>query len=309
MGNTVSFLGVPLELGAGALGAVMGPAALRTAGIARILREMGHQVLDHGDVATPPEATVAMDGADAERCRNPDAIAAWTRAVHDRAYELGRSGDRMVFLGGDHAVSMGTISAIARHCQERRQELVVLWLDAHADFNVPATSPSGNMHGMSVAFLSGEASLAPLLEDGKRVAIPARNFHIFGLRSVDPEERNRIDAQGIYCVDMRMIDEWGVFAKMRELLARFEGRDVHLHVSLDVDFLDPAIAPGVGTTVPGGATYREAHLIMELLHESGLVRSLDVVELNPFLDERGKSATLLAELVASLFGRRILHRR
>jgi arginase len=198
---------------------------------------------------------------------------------------------------------------MARRCAETGQEIAVLWLDAHADYNTPQTSPSGNMHGMALAAIAGEPSLAPLLGRRRPHPVKREDIHIFGARSIDPGERARIQAHGIDCVDMRRIDERGVCALMAERIARWRERDVHLHVSLDADFLDPSAAPGTGTTVPGGATYREAHLIMEMLAESGLVGSLDVVELNPFLDVRGQTAVVMTELVASLFGRTVLDRK
>lgn len=305
----VRLLGIPLDLGAGTRGALMGPAALRTAGLPETLRDLGLAVEDHGDLAVPPPVESGLAEAEARRCNHAGAIAAWTRAIHVGAYELVRGGGLPLFLGGDHAISMGTVSGIARHCAETGRELAVLWLDAHADCNDPSTTPSGNMHGMSVAFLTGEASLKPLLGGLPFHPVRPEDVTLFGLRSVDREERRRIADRGIVSVDMRAIDEFGVPALMRRFLDGLAGRDVHLHVSFDVDFLDPALAPGVGTRVPGGATYREAHLIMEMLHDSGLVASLDVVELNPFLDEAGRSAILLADLLGSLFGRTVLDRQ
>jgi arginase len=311
-GADVSLLGIPLELGASEAGSIMGPAALRTAGLPALLGEMGYRVTDHGDLAQPAAADHGLKAADAGACRNPGLIAAWTRLIHDRAYEMAKGGGVPVFMGGDHSLSMGTVSAMARHCRDTDRELFVLWLDAHADFNTPATTPSGNMHGMSMAFACGEASLTPLLGDRPFVPVPPENVHIFGLRSIDKEERGAVRDKGIQVVDMRMIDQASVSillqGLLQEITGKIESRRAHLHVSLDVDFLDPSIAPAVGTTVPGGATYREAHLIMEMLHDSGLVGSLDIVELNPFLDERGRSARLLTELVTSLFGRTIIDR-
>jgi len=304
----VSLLGIPLELGAAEAGSIMGPAALRTAGLPALLSEMGYDMVDHGDLPQPAPADHGLMGDDAEACRNAGHIAAWTRIIHDRAYEMARSGGVPVFMGGDHSLSMGTVSAMARHCRDTNRELFVLWLDAHADFNTPATTPSGNMHGMSMAFACGEPSLRPLLGDRPFVPVPPENVHIFGLRSIDREERGAVKGRGIHVVDMRMIDQTGVSVLLHQILEKIKEGRAHLHVSLDVDFLDPGIAPAVGTTVPGGATYREAHLIMEMLHDSELVGSLDIVELNPFLDERGKSARLLTELVTSLFGRTIIDR-
>ncbi|WP_019401759.1 arginase, partial [Chelatococcus sp. GW1] len=213
-----------------------------------------------------------------------------------------------VFMGGDHSISMGTVSAVARHCAATGRDLVLLWLDAHADFNTPATSPSGNIHGMPVAMLCGDESLRPLLGEHRFPPLAPENVHLFGLRSIDQEERRAIALNGLDGIDMRLVDEFGVSVLLRRILADLDPARTHLHVSLDVDFLDPEVAPGAGTPVPGGATYREAHLVMEMLHDSGLVGSLDIVELNPFLDERGRSAVVLAELTASLFGRSVLDR-
>jgi arginase len=202
---------------------------------------------------------------------------------------------------------MGSVSGMARHAQEVGRPLFVLWLDAHADFNSPSTSPSGNMHGMPVAFFCGEAEFAQVLPQNRPLVDPKRVYQV-GIRSVDEREREEIAEHGVNVYDMRAIDELGMAQIMRQILDDVRGANGLLHVSLDVDFIDPEIAPGVGTTVPGGATFREAHLIMEMLCDSGLVSSLDVVELNPFLDDRGKSARILVELTASLFGRRILDR-
>lgn len=304
----IVLLGIPLEAGAGRRGAAMGPAALRTAGLADALVELGHKVRDEGDLPVPRPA-LGEPGLNAlsQTCRNVREIAGWTRAIHDRAYALMKRPGVPIFMGGDHALSMGTVAAAARVAREAGRTLHVLWLDAHADFNTPATTPSGNMHGMSLAFLTGEPSLAPVMEGIEPVA--PETIHIFGLRSIDPQERRVVDDLGVRASDMRAIDENGAAYLMRTYLEGLDPETTHLHVSFDVDFLDPSLGPGVGTTVPGGATYREAHLVMELLHESGLVRSVDLVELNPFLDERGKSALLQAELTASLFGRTILDRR
>jgi arginase len=213
------------------------------------------------------------------------------RSVHDVA----RAGGIPIILGGDHALAMGSVSGMARHAADVGRPLFVLWLDAHADFNSPATTPSGNMHGMPVAFFCGEAEFAPILDKDRPFVDPKKVFQ-------------EIAEHGVNVFDMRAIDETGMAHIMHEIIATVKAANGLLHVSLDVDFLDPEFAPGVGTTVPGGATFREAHLIMEMLCDTGLVSSLDLVELNPFLDDRGKSARILVELTASLFGRRILDR-
>jgi arginase len=217
------------------------------------------------------------------------------------------SGRFPLILGGDHSLSMGSVSGMARYAASKDRPLFVLWLDAHADFNSPATSPSGNIHGMPVAFFCGEAEFAEILPKGRPFVDPKNVFQV-GIRSVDAREREEIHEHGVNVFDMRAIDEQGIGAIMREILDVVTRANGLLHVSLDLDFLDPEIAPGVGTTVPGGATFREAHLVMEMLSDSGLVSSLDLVELNPFLDDRGKSARILVELTASLFGRRIFDR-
>ncbi|MDX3929772.1 MAG: arginase [Shinella sp.] len=301
--KTVALIGAPIEEGSGRRGAAMGPAALRIAGIDTVLAELGHTVSDQGDLKPLP----VRDLANHPGANNLQIVAAFTRALDGAVHEAARAGHFPLILGGDHALSMGSVSGMARHAAEEGRPLFVLWLDAHADFNSPATSPSGNMHGMPVAFFCGEAEFAPILEKGRPLVDPRKVFQI-GIRSVDAREREEIAEHGVNVFDMRAIDETGIAPIMREIIATVKAENGLLHVSLDVDFLDPDIAPGVGTTVPGGATFREAHLVMEMLCDSGLVSSLDVVELNPFLDDRGKSARILVELTASLFGRRIFDR-
>jgi arginase len=305
----IPIIGAGFELGAASRGTLMGPQALRTAGLARVLGELGHRVSDRGTLHEVEPAEVAMEPDAAARCRYLAEVAGWTRRLHDAARDMAREGGVPVFLGGDHSISMGSVSGIARACSETGRELVVLWLDAHADYNTPRTTPSGNLHGMALSFIAGEPSLRPILGDRALIPVPAANIHLFGARSVDPGERDRLRADAVDVVDMRAIDERGVSALLAERIAGWRARGVHLHVSFDVDFLDPALAPGTGTVVPGGATYREAHLVMEMLCDSGLVGSVDVVELNPFLDERGRTAVTATELVASLFGRTVLDRQ
>ena len=294
----IALIGAPIEVGTSEPGAVMGPAALRTAGLVRVLRDLGLAVEDLGD-ASP-------DGPAADR--GLPAVAAWTRALAREVEAALGQGRLPLVAGGDHSLSLGTVEGAMRHCAAAGRPLFVLWLDAHADFNTPETSPSGNVHGMPLAALCGEPGFETLFPESERPPLDPARVHLFGLRSIDAGERALVSARRVAVTDMRDIDEFGVVAPLRRILERVAAADGHLHVSFDVDFLDPTVAPGVGTTVPGGATFREAHLIMEMLHDSGLVRSLDVVELNPFLDERGRSARVLVELVASLFGRRILDR-
>ncbi|MER2508587.1 MAG: arginase [Amaricoccus sp.] len=305
----IPMLGIGLEIGAAARGTLMGPDALRTTGLPRMLATLGHRVADRGTLREAEAVAVGMEPRWAEFCKHLPEIAGWTRRIHDHAYAMSRDTGVPIFVGGDHSISMGTVSGVARAAAERGREVAVLWLDAHADYNTPETTPSGNLHGMALSFCAGDPILAPIL-DAERPFRPVapENIHLFGARSIDPGERARIRTHGIDCVDMRRIDEHGVAVLIAERIAHWRSRDVHLHVSFDIDFLDPGVAPGTGTVVPGGATYREAHLVMEMLCDSGLVGSLDVVELNPYLDDRGRSAVVTAELVASLFGLTILDR-
>jgi len=303
----VALLGVPIEIGAGLRGTLMGPAALRTAGIGRLLEQLRIEVEDHGDM-TRPQRDRGNDPAPANANFYGE-VRSWVGAISARAYELAQSGAVPLFMGGDHSLSMGSVNGVARYWQTQGKPLFVLWLDAHADYNTPTTTLTANMHGMSAAFLCGEPGLDDLLGDEPRVPIPASQLDLFGIRSIDPLEKELVRARAIPVVDMRAIDEFGVGVLIRRVIDRVRAAGGVLHLSFDVDFLDPAVAPGVGTTVPGGATYREAHLIMELLHDSGLVRSLDVVELNPFLDERGRTARVAVELIGSLFGMQITDRQ
>jgi arginase len=302
----IALLGAPVEVGASQRGTLMGPAALRTAGLAPLLESLGFTVEDHGDLSTAD--LFPIDDAAPSSARHYREIGAWIRALSARAYRLAHSGAIPLFLGGDHSLSMGSVNGVARHWREQDRELFVLWLDAHADYNTPATTITGNMHGMSSAFLCGEPGLDRLLGDEPRASIGPDQLELFGVRSIDKLEKDLVRERGITVADMRQIDEFGVGVLIRRVIDKVRARNGVLHVSFDVDFLDPDVAPGVGTIVPGGATYREAHLVMELLHDSGLVRSLDIVELNPFLDDRGRTARLAIELVGSLFGQQITDR-
>ena len=302
----IALLGAPIDIGASQRGTLMGPAALRTAGLMTLLDGLGFEVSDHGDLSIGDVAALA--DAPPDHAKHYREIQRWTRALSARAYELAQSGAVPIFLGGDHTLAMGSVNGIARHWHGMGRELFVVWLDAHADYNTPATTLSGNMHGMSAAFLCGEPGLDHLLGDEPRVSIDPDRLELFGTRSIDKLENDLLRDRRINVADMRQIDEFGVGVLIRRVIDKVQARNGVLHVSFDVDFLDPGVAPGVGTTVPGGATYREAHLVMEMLHDSGLVRSVDIVELNPFLDERGRTARTAVELIGSLFGQQITDR-
>lgn len=279
----------------------MGPDAYRVAGLEAALRDLSHSVSDLGNV-TPgdtPDRQTPMTGHAAPE------TASWTVALARAAQQTAAQG-LPIFLGGDHAISLGTVTGMAAHAASLGRPLFVLWLDAHSDFHTPQSSDSGNLHGTPVAYATGQSGFTgfPPVQH----PVPTGQVAMIGLRSVDPAERTALAATDIRLTDMRAIDEGGVARPLASFLEHVTAANGLLHVSLDVDFLDPDIAPAVGTTVPGGASYREAHLVMEMLCDSGLVTSLDLVELNPFLDDRGRSASLMVDLTASLFGRRIFDR-
>jgi arginase len=302
----IAVLGAPIDIGASQRGTLMGPAALRTAGLLTLLDGLGFAVKDHGDLSVSGVADLADVPPD--NAKHYREIQHWTRVLSARAWELARSGAIPIFLGGDHTLSMGSVNGMVRHWHDMGRKLFVLWLDAHADYNTPATTLSGNMHGMSAAFLCGEPGLDRLLGEEPRSPINPDQLELFGTRSIDKLEYQLLRERRVSVADMRQIDEFGVGVLIRRIIDKVRACDGVLHVSFDIDFLDPHLAPGVGTTVPGGATYREAHLVMEMLHDSGLVRSVDIVELNPFLDERGRTARTAVELIGSLFGQQITDR-
>ncbi|RDD71938.1 arginase [Paracoccus versutus] len=295
-------IGAPVDEGQRRPGCLMGPAAYRVAGLASTLAELGHTVEDRGDLL--PAA------GRGQTCANPAVhhlpeIVAWTEALRAAGCAAMEEG-MPIFLGGDHALALGTLAGVAAHARAAGRPQFVLWLDAHSDFHTIETTGSGNLHGTPLAYASGRPGFEPF--PAFPAPIPGRNICMFGIRSVDGAELAALRETEIVVNDMRVLDERGIIAPLREFLDRVRAENGMLHVSLDVDFLDPSIAPAVGTTVPGGATFREAHLVCELLHESGLMTSLDLVELNPFLDERGRTAKLMVDLVGSLMGRKVFDR-
>jgi arginase len=281
----------------------MGPGAFRAAGLAGILRDLGYVVEDRGNLAPGQPRPVSHPNP---AIKSLAEVVAWTEVLAEATYSARLEGMPIV-CGGDHSLAAGTLTGLARHAAQVERPLFVLWLDAHPDLHTLDTTQSGNLHGVPVAYATGMPGFGGIFPEVRHTLRP-ENICMMGLRSVDPAERSALAEAGISVHDMRALDEHGIGPLLGKFLQRVEAANGLLHVSLDVDFLDPAIAPGVGTTVPGGATFREAHLVMEMLHDSGLVRSLDLVELNPFLDERGRTALLLVDLVASLMGRRVLDR-
>lgn len=299
----VILIGAPIDEGQRVPGCVMGPAAYRVAGIAGAIRELGHGVTDWGDVALPDLSPAT--------CPNPvvhslPQVLGWTEVLTDRVDDALSEGAMPIILGGDHSLALGSVAGAAAHAERAGRPLFLLWLDAHSDFHTPLTTTSGNLHGTPVAYIAGRDGFDAF--PAFPAVIPPERICLYGIRSVDPAEHAALLRHDLAINDMRVLDERGIVAPLREFLDKVRAAQGMLHVSLDVDFLDPSIAPAVGTTVPGGTTVREAHLVCELLHESGLVTSLDLVELNPFLDERGKTAKLMVDLVGSLMGRKVFDR-
>jgi arginase len=297
-------IGAPTDVGASTRGASMGPEALRVAGLQETLESQGLQVLDRGNLAGPGNPCLPpVDGY-----RHLGEVTEWNRLVHDAVHGELRAGCLPILLGGDHSLAIGSIAAVARHCREQGRRLRVLWLDAHADFNTNVLTPSGNVHGMPVACLCGHGPRELVELAGSVPAIGPESIRQVGIRSVDQGEKRFVHEVGLEVFDMRYIDEMGMRHTLEQALLDLDS-DTHLHVSFDVDFLDPEIAPGVLTTVPGGPSYREAQLCMEMIADTGLLASLDVMELNPALDVRNRTANVAVDLIGSLFGKSTLMRR
>ena len=300
----VSLIGVPTDVGAGTLGARMGPDALRVAGLAQAIAQFGLDVKDCGNLDGPANPwQPAVNGF-----RHLPEVVKWNQVLHDAMVAELQDGRLPIMLGGDHCLGIGSISAVAKHCRDTGKKLRVLWFDAHADFNTATLTPSGNIHGMPVACLCGHGPQGLIEIGGHIPAINAKDIRQIGIRSVDEGEKRMVHDMGIDVFDMRFIDELGMRHAMEMALALVDA-NTHLHVSLDVDFLDPTIAPGVGTTVRGGPTYREAQLCMEMIADTGRLASLDLVELNPALDVRNQTAELAVDLIESLFGKSTLMRK
>ena len=304
MNLPVSLIGAPTDIGAGTRGASMGPEALRVANIGPILAAHGLDIVDRGNLTGPSNPWQPPDGG----YRHLDAVVEWNRLVHDAVHAELAAGRLPILLGGDHCLGIGSISAVARHCREKNRKLRVLWLDAHADFNTNTLTPSGNIHGMPVACLVGHGPQELVELSGAVPAVNPKSVRQIGIRSVDTGEKRFVHQIGLEVFDMRYIDEMGMRHTMELALATMDA-NTHLHVSFDVDFLDPDFAPGVGTTVMGGPTYREAQLCMEMIADTGRMASLDVMELNPALDVRNRTAEVAVDLIESLFGKSTLMRK
>ena len=300
---SVCLIGAPTDVGAADRGASMGPEAMRVAGLAEALTARGLKVRDAGNLAGPANPCAPpIDGY-----RHLAEVVQWNRLVHDAVYGALGLGQLPIVLGGDHCLGVGSLSAVARYGREQGKRVRVLWLDAHADFNTRELSPSGNLHGMPVACACGFGPDELTHLGGHYPILPPDAIRQIGIRSVDQGEKRFVHEQGLEVFDMRFIDEVGMRQVMKMALADLDDH-THLHVSCDVDFLDPDIAPGVGTTVPGGPTYREAQLCMEMIADTGRLASLDLMELNPALDKRNQTAKLAVDLIESLFGKSTLMR-
>jgi len=301
MEKKCTIVGAPVGTGAGQVGCQLGPNSMRIAGLPETLEELGFSVDDRGNVSPYDIEEIPHPFT----AKNLTEAVAWTQAIQDASYEAARTGGFSIFLGGDHSVAFGTIPGVARYANEQGRPLFILWIDAHTDFHALDTSQSGNIHGMPLGYITGDKSFDGFFP-ALPVDIPTKNICLMGIRSVDPAERKRVSDAGIVAYDMRKVDEKGVIALLEPFLEEVKTANGMLHVSLDVDGLDPEIAPAVGTTVQGGLTLREAHLIMETVHDSKLAVSLDLAELNPLLDHAGRTSKLLIDLTASLLGRSVL---
>ena len=300
----LALIGAPTDVGAGARGASMGPEALRVAFVKSVLEAQGLDVVDRGNLSGPANPWLPPVGG----YRHLAEVTAWNQLVHEAVHDELAGGRLPMLLGGDHCLAIGSISAAARHCRETGRKLRVLWFDAHADFNTNVLTPSGNVHGMPVACLCGYGPSELVSIGGKVPALDPRELKQIGIRSVDAGEKRFVHEVGFEVFDMRYIDEMGIRHTLELALAGIDD-STHIHVSLDVDFLDHDIAPGVGTTVPGGPTYREAQLCMEMVADTDRLGSLDIVELNPAFDVRNRTAEVAVDLIGSLFGKSTLMRK
>jgi len=300
--RTIRIIGVPMDLGQSRRGVDMGPSAVRYAGLQTSLERLGYTVHDCGNIAVPVVEEIAEhERPDDERnARHLNTVISVCQSIYETAQAHVANDEIAVFLGGDHSIAVGSVAGMTT-----QRKSGVIWIDAHADYNTPETSPSGNVHGMPMAALLGDGprALVDIGFPGPKL-IPSQVVMI-GIRDLDARERQRLTQSGITIFTMTDIDEHGIAWVTRRTLDRLNGFD-SIHVSLDMDSLDPEFAPGVGTPVPGGLTYREAHLILEMLASSNKVHSMDIVEINPILDNRNQTAELAVALAASLFGQRII---
>jgi arginase len=299
----VHVLGVPMDLGSGRRGVDMGPSAIRIAGLDQRLRELGHKVVDDGDIVIKNMEELKVGN---ERARYLGEIARASGVIARKVERIIGLGHFPLVLGGDHSIAVGTVSGIAAFARRENRRVGLLWIDAHGDINTPETSPSGNVHGMPLAALLGYGATQLTEIGGWAPKVDAANVALVGIRSLDSGEKKRLKETGVQVHTMSEIDRHGVHQVMKKAIARVTDGTDFVHLSFDLDAVDPAVAPGVGTPVKGGLDYREAHLIMEVIADSGIMTSMEIVEANPILDERNASAEFGVELILSAFGKKIL---
>jgi len=299
----VSIIGFPMDLGADRRGVDMGPSALRIAGLQKKLEALGYNVNDIGDIK--------IEIMEKQKIRNPklkylEEIVKTSKLLADKVQKILEKGDFPLCIGGDHSMALGTISGIASFCKKRNLKLGVIWIDAHSDMNTDKTSPSGNIHGMPLASLLGLGcdELVNFLDFSPKLS--PEDSALIGIRSIDAAEKLNIKKLKVPIYTMTDIDKLGIHRIIAKVLKQFRAKVDHIHVSFDVDSVDPSVAPGVGTPIPGGLSYREAHLLMETIAECGCMSSLEVTEVNPILDYKNQSAAFTADLIASSMGQRIL---
>jgi arginase len=299
----IHLLGVPMDLGSGRRGVDMGPSAIRIAGVAERLGELGHKVVDEGDIPIKNMEELKVGN---ERARYLGEITRASKLLGRKVERIMQRGHFPLVLGGDHSIAVGTVSGIAAFCRAQGKKLGLLWIDAHGDINTPETSPSGNIHGMPLAALLGFGPKELTDIGGAGPKLEARNIALVGIRSLDSGEKSRLKETGVQVHTMSDIDRHGADRVMKKALARVTDGTDYVHVSFDLDAVDPTVTPGVGTPVKGGLDYREAHLIMEVIADAGVMTSLEMVEVNPILDQGNTSAAFAVELVQSAFGKKIL---
>jgi len=300
---SIHVLGVPMDLGSGRRGVDMGPSAIRIAGLDQRLRDLGNKVIDSGDIDIKNMEEIRVGDMKARYLRE---ISRASKLLCTKVQKILAKSHFPLILGGDHSVAVGTVSGIAAHAKKRRKKVGILWVDAHGDMNTPSTSPSGNIHGMPLASLLGMGPRELSHVGGSFKKVDPRHVALIGVRSLDDGEKKHLKEFGALVFTMSDIDRQGIHRVMKKALAHVTDGTDFLHVSFDLDAVDPTVAPGVGTPVKGGLDYREAHLIMEILYDSRQMTSLEMVEVNPILDERNQSAEFAVELVESAFGKRIL---
>ncbi len=299
----VHVMGVPMDLGSGRRGVDMGPSAIRIAGVAQRLTELGHKVVDEGDIVIKNMEELKVGN---ERARYLPEIARASAIIARKTERIMGLGHFPLLLGGDHSIAVGTISGIAAFARGQGARVGVLWIDAHGDINTPETSPSGNIHGMPLAVVLGYGPPELTSIGGPPPKVDPANVALVGIRSLDAGEKKRLKETGVQVHTMADIDRHGVHRVMKKAISQATDGTDFVHVSMDLDAVDPAVAPGVGTPVKGGLDYREAHLVMELIADAGVMTSLELVEVNPILDQHNASAEFAVELVQSAFGKKIL---